>query len=166
MDMSAFDASFMSSTVLVAGYAMPIRITNGTRVQMISMVVFSWNCAAFAPTLLRCLKMDQNIAARVAGARRCFESMASPFSCEFLLVRGHRDPPAQILRELPAAVVGQQPPQRYHPPRVREAQHAAVAVASHDHTCPRAVRRESRDEARVARLHTHLVLADLEPLAV
>jgi hypothetical protein len=41
---------------------MPIRITKGTIVQMTSMVVFSWNCAAFAPALLRCLKSDQNIA--------------------------------------------------------------------------------------------------------
>ena len=31
-------------------------------VQITSMVVFSWNCAALAPAFLRCLKIDQNIA--------------------------------------------------------------------------------------------------------
>ncbi len=41
---------------------MPIRITNGTMVQITSMVVFSWNWAAFAPIERRCLKTDQNIA--------------------------------------------------------------------------------------------------------
>ena len=41
---------------------MPIRITNGTTVQMISMVVFSWNYATFTPRLLRCANTDQNIA--------------------------------------------------------------------------------------------------------
>ena len=60
--MSALEASFISSTVRVAGYAMPMRITNGTIVQITSMVVFSWNCAAFAPSDRRCLKIDQNIA--------------------------------------------------------------------------------------------------------
>ena len=39
-----------------------MRITNGTIVQITSIVVFSWNCAAFAPTLLRWRKIDQNIA--------------------------------------------------------------------------------------------------------
>src|SRR3954471_11173745 len=60
--MSALDASFISIMVRVAGQAMAMSTTSGTMVQITSTVVFSWNCAALAPTLLRCLKMDQNIA--------------------------------------------------------------------------------------------------------
>ena len=45
----------MAMMVLVAGHAMPIRMTKGTIVQMISTVVFSWNCSALWPTDLRCL---------------------------------------------------------------------------------------------------------------
>ncbi len=41
---------------------MPISTRNGTMVQITSMVVFSWKWAALAPALLRCLKIDQNIA--------------------------------------------------------------------------------------------------------
>src|SRR4051812_50143862 len=60
--MSALDASFMSSMAWVAGHAMDTRTTSGISVQMISTVVFSWNCAACAPCDRRCLKIDQNIA--------------------------------------------------------------------------------------------------------
>jgi hypothetical protein len=48
--------------VRVAGYAIPISTMNGTMVQITSIVVFSWNCAALAPLLRRCWKIDQNIA--------------------------------------------------------------------------------------------------------
>src|SRR4051794_18374854 len=48
--------------VRVAGHAMAMSTTSGTIVHMTSIVVFSWNWAAFAPTLLRCFQIDQNIA--------------------------------------------------------------------------------------------------------
>src|SRR4051812_3135350 len=60
--MSALDASFISIMVRVAGHAIAISTTSGTMVQSTSIVVFSWNCAALAPTLLRCFQIDQNIA--------------------------------------------------------------------------------------------------------
>jgi len=41
-----------------------MRMMNGTIVQITSITVFSWNCAAFAPSERRCLKIDQNIARR------------------------------------------------------------------------------------------------------
>ena len=59
--MSAPPASFIASIVLVAGHAIATSTTSGTTVQMISIVVFSWNCAALAPWERRCLKIDQNI---------------------------------------------------------------------------------------------------------
>ncbi len=53
MVMSGFEVSLSARTVLVAGQAMPIRMKNGTIVQMISTVVFSWNGTALWPTDLR-----------------------------------------------------------------------------------------------------------------
>ena len=47
---SGADVSFIARTVLVAGQAMPIRMRNGTIVQTISTVVFSWNGTAWWPT--------------------------------------------------------------------------------------------------------------------
>ena len=58
MVISGLEVSLRLSTVLVAGQAMPTRITRGITVQMISTVVLSWNCAALAPTDLRCLKIE------------------------------------------------------------------------------------------------------------
>ena len=54
MVMSGLEVSFIERMVLVAGHAMPIRMRNGMMVQMISTVVFSWNCSALCPTDLRC----------------------------------------------------------------------------------------------------------------
>ena len=62
MVMSALEVSFMEMIVFVAGHAMPMRITNGMTVQMISTVVFSWNCSALCPTDLRCLTIEYAMA--------------------------------------------------------------------------------------------------------
>ena len=51
---SGFEVSLSARMPLVAGQAMPIRMKNGMIVQMISTVVFSWNCSALWPTDFRC----------------------------------------------------------------------------------------------------------------
>ena len=56
--MSASLVSSIASRVLVAGMAMLTRITIGTTVHRISMVVLSWNCAATAPLDLRWLTIE------------------------------------------------------------------------------------------------------------
>ncbi|MNJ79186.1 hypothetical protein D3C77_771220 [compost metagenome] len=58
MVMSAFEVSFMPTTVRVAGRAMPMTIRKGTTVQAISTVVLSWKVAGLWPRDLRCLKME------------------------------------------------------------------------------------------------------------
>ena len=55
---SAELVSFIATTTLVAGSAIPITMMNGTMVQMISTVVLSWKLAAFAPLDLRCIKIE------------------------------------------------------------------------------------------------------------
>ena len=55
---SAALVSFIATTVLVAGSAMPMTMTNGTIVQAISTVVLSWKLAARAPLDLRCLTIE------------------------------------------------------------------------------------------------------------
>ena len=58
MVISELVVSFIATTVLVAGKAMPMTINNGMTVQMISTVVLSWNEADLAPNDLRCLRME------------------------------------------------------------------------------------------------------------
>ena len=55
---SAALVSFIATTVFVAGSAIAMTMTNGTIVQTISTVVLSWKLAGFAPSDLRCLKIE------------------------------------------------------------------------------------------------------------
>ena len=55
---SAFEVSFMATTVLVAGSAMPMTIRNGTTVQAISTAVDSWKVAGLWPSERRCLNTE------------------------------------------------------------------------------------------------------------
>src|SRR5258706_8043764 len=107
-----------------------------------------------------------NAAAEAARAREVFQSMARPFLYKFSLLRRDGNPAAEMLRETSPPLVRQQPTQRYHPARIREPQRAARAAAVHDHTRPRPVGHETRRALRVASLHPHLVLADLEALEI
>ena len=59
--MSALVVSFMATTVLVAGKAIPMTINKGITVQMISTVVLSWNEAGLCPSDFLCLTMEYNI---------------------------------------------------------------------------------------------------------
>ncbi len=55
---SAFEVSFIATTVLVAGSAMPMTIRKGTMVQAISTAVDSWKVAGLWPRDLRCLNTE------------------------------------------------------------------------------------------------------------
>ena len=55
---SALVVSFIATTTLVAGRAMPMTIRKGTTVQAISTATDSWKLAALWPWLLRCLKIE------------------------------------------------------------------------------------------------------------
>ncbi|MNN67213.1 hypothetical protein D3C81_1828360 [compost metagenome] len=58
MVISAFEVSFIATTVLVAGSAIPITMRKGTTVHAISTAVLSWKVADLWPSDLRCLKME------------------------------------------------------------------------------------------------------------
>ena len=55
---SALLVSFMATTTLVAGRAMPMMMRKGTMVQATSTVTDSWKLADLAPCDLRCFQIE------------------------------------------------------------------------------------------------------------